>query len=170
MMRLCAGVAVRDLSPRQPIFLAGYPHVPRNSTGIHDPLSASALSLSDGTTNLMFIAVDTLFISPNSVKVCRQSIAEATGVPATNILISATHTHSGPLTTSVLAWKDDPVVSAPDAAYLEEFHLSIIESALAAHGATEPARLAVVSATADGVGCNRLDPNGPFDPEVGLLA
>ena len=44
-MSLSAGVAVRDISPRQPIFLAGYPHLSRDSTGIHDPLLASALCL-----------------------------------------------------------------------------------------------------------------------------
>jgi neutral ceramidase len=169
-MNLRAGTAVRDLIPRQPIFLAGYPHVQRISTGVHDPLSASALFLSDGATQVMFIAVDTLFVPADSVNLCRAAIAEATGVPAANILISATHTHSGPLTTSVLAWKDDPVVPLPDGAYLDQFHRGIIESAVAAWRAAEPARLAVASATADGVGCNRLEPNGAFDAEVGLLA
>jgi neutral ceramidase len=169
-MSLSAGATVRDISPREPIFLAGYPHVPRNSSGIHDELWASAFCLSDGATKLIFIAVDTLFISSDSANGCRQAIADATGVPPTNILISATHTHSGPLTTSVLAWKEDPVVPPPDSAYLEHFQRSIIESGVAAHGALAPARVAVSSATADGVGGNRLNPNGPFDPEVGLLA
>ncbi len=170
MMSLQAGAAVRDISPRASMFLAGYPHVPRNSVGVHDPLLASALFLSDGEVGLMIIAVDTLFISAGSVSLCRKAIAEGTGLPAENILISATHTHSGPLTTPVLAWKNDPVVPTPDNAYLDVFHTGIIESAVAAQKASEPAQLAITSAAAEGVGCNRLDPNGPFDPEIGLMA
>src|SRR5208282_2025556 len=97
-MSLVAGVAVSDISPRKPLFLAGYPHVPRTSTGIHDKLLASALYLSDGTAPLLLLGVDILFISPQSADLCRKRISTKTGVPARNILISATHTHSGPLT------------------------------------------------------------------------
>jgi hypothetical protein len=57
-MSLRAGVAVRDISPRKPMFLVGYPHVQRISTGLHDPLLASALHLSDGATYLLLIGVD----------------------------------------------------------------------------------------------------------------
>jgi neutral ceramidase len=167
---LRAGVAVRDISPRKPLFLAGYPHVARTSTGVHDPLLASALYLCDGTTSLLLIGVDILFVTAQSTEFCRAAIYRATGVPPANILISATHTHSGPLTNAVLAWKEDPVVPPPDRDYLEEFHGGIIAAGIAAHAAAEPARLAVASATAEGVGCNRLDPAGPFDSQVGLLA
>lgn len=169
-MSLSAGVAVRDISPRKPLFLVGYPHEPRTSTGIHDPLLASALYLSDGSTPLVLVAVDILFVPSPSVRICRAAISKATGVPPGNILISATHTHSGPLTNEVLAWKNDPVVPPPDPEYLEQFHRGIIEAAVAAHAAAEPARLAVTNATAEGVGGNRLDPNGAFDDEVGLVA
>ncbi|OGD18862.1 MAG: hypothetical protein A2W03_04255 [Candidatus Aminicenantes bacterium RBG_16_63_16] len=41
---------------------------------------------------------------------------------------------------------------------------------MAAREAAGPARLAVTGAVAEGAGGNRLDPAGPFDPEVGLLA
>lgn len=169
-MSLSAGVAVRDISPRQPLFLVGYPHEPRNSTGIHDPLLASALYLYDGTTPLVLVAVDILFVPGESVRICRNAISKATGVPSGNILISAIHTHSGPVTSEVLAWKNDPVVPPPDPNYLEQFHRGIIEAAVAAYANAEPARLAVTRAIAEGVGGNRLDPNGVFDSEVGLVA
>lgn len=169
-MSLCAGVAVRDISPLKPLFLAGYPHVPRISTGVHDPLLASALYLTDGATPLLLLGVDILFVSAQSAEFCRAAIHQATGVPPASILIGATHTHSGPLTTTILAWKEDPIVPPPDPEYMEQFHRGIIEAAIASHAAAEPARLAVTSATADGVGGNRLDPAGPFDAQVGLLA
>src|SRR6185437_7649640 len=123
--------------------LVGYPHVPRTSSGVHDPLLASALYLCDGVTPLLLVAVDILYLSAESSKQCRFAISKATGIPWQNMVISATHTHSGPVTHSVLAWKDDPVVQPPDPEYLEQFHRGIIESAIAAYRAAEPARLAV---------------------------
>ena len=169
-MSLQAGVAVRDISPRQPMFLVGYPHEPRISGGIHDPLLASALYLANGETALLLISVDVLFISRESAEVCRTAIARACGMPPSHILISATHTHSAPVTATMLAWRDDPVVPAPDAAYLEIFHTGIVQAATAACQAARPAELAVATAQIEGVGCNRLAPDGPFDSEVGLLA
>jgi len=169
-MSLSAGVAVRDISPLKPLFLAGYPHVARTSNGVHDPLLASALYLCDGATSLLLIGVDILFVSAQSTEFCRAAIHQATGMPPANILISATHTHSGPLTGAVLAWKEDPVVPPPDLDYMEQFHDGIIEAGIASCAAAEPARLAVTSATAEGVGGNRLNPAGPFDSQVGLLA
>lgn len=169
-MSLRAGMAVRDISPRKPLFLAGYPHVARTSISIHDPLLASALYLCDGVTSLLLIGVDILFVSARSTEFCRNAISQATGMPSANILISATHTHSGPLTNAVLAWKEDLVVPLPDSDYMARFHGGIVEAGIASYTAAEPARLAVTSATAEGVGCNRLDPAGPFDSEVGLLA
>ena len=169
-MSLRAGVAVRDISPRKPMFLVGYPHVPRISIGIHDPLLASALYLANGETALLLISVDVLFISRESTETCRTAIARACGMPASNILIGATHTHSGPVTATMLAWRDDPVVPAPDAEYMEIFHAGIVQAAKAACQAARPAQLALTTSQTEGVGCNRLAPDGPFDSEAGMLA
>ena len=169
-MSLQAGVALRDISPRKPMFLVGYPHVPRISTGIHDPLLASAFYLANGGTAFLLISVDVLFISRESAETCRTAIARACGMPASNILISATHTHSAPVTATMLAWEDDPVVPAPDAEYMVLFHAGIVQAAMAACQAARPAQLAVTTAQIEGVGCNRLAPDGPFDSEAGLLA
>ncbi len=40
---LRAGAAVADLTPEGPVFLFGYPHVPRLSTGVNDRLECAAL-------------------------------------------------------------------------------------------------------------------------------
>lgn len=169
-MSLLAGCGVRDISPDGPAFLAGYPHVPRTSTGIHDPLFASALYLGGPETELLLIGLDILYISRGSTALCREAIRRKTGVPEAHILISASHTHSGPVTSDELAWLADPVVPPADPSYMEKFHRGIIEAAAAARETAVPSRLAVTSARAEGVGGNRIDPAGPFDPEVGLIA
>ncbi len=169
-MKLTAGAAVRDITPKKPLFLAGYPRAPRMAAGTHDPLLASALYLHDGATPLLLIGVDILFVSRQSADFCRAAIRQAAGIPAGNIMITATHTHSGPVTNDELAWRDDPVVPPPDAEYMREFHAGIIQAGVAACAAAQPAELAVTAARAEGVGRNRIDPDGPFDSEVGLLA
>ena len=61
---LIAGAAAADITPEGPQFLFGYPHVPRYSTGIHDPLLSSALFLADGATlALLLIANDVIYVS-----------------------------------------------------------------------------------------------------------
>ena len=167
-MTLSAGVAVRDITPQKPLFLVGYPHVPRTSTGVHDPLLASALFLSDGQASLLLIGLDIVFIGHESARLCREAIAKATGLPPSHILISATHTHSGPVTTDMLIWESDPVVTPTDPGYLDQFHQAIIAAGTEAHGRAVPAELAVASATVSGVGGNRLSADGVRDPEVGL--
>ncbi len=152
------------------MFLVGYPHVPRISEGIHDPLLASALFLDDGKIAVLFVAVDTLFVTRESVLYCRQAIAQACRVSPAHILISATHTHSAPVTASMLAWRDDPVVPAPDPAYLDQFHQGIIGAAIEACKSACAAGLAVTTTKISGVGSNRVAPDAAFDPEAGILA
>ncbi len=169
--QLLAGVSTRDITPRKPLFLVGYPHVPRVSTGTHDPLLASALFLSNGKSSLLFVSVDILFVPRESADFCRSAISRACGVPVSNILISATHSHSAPVTASMLAWRDDPVVPPPDAEFMEQFHAGIIDAAVEACRSAQPAELAVTTTEPiTGVGSNRISPDGPFDPEAGIIA
>ncbi|MBN2449589.1 MAG: hypothetical protein JXR77_04330, partial [Lentisphaeria bacterium] len=92
-----------------------------------------------------------------------------TGVPPDHILIAATHTHSAPVTVSFLPWEHDAVVPRPDPDYLTRLRNGIVAAATEACGRACPAELAVTSAWSEGVGCNRLDPEGPRDPEVGVV-
>lgn len=167
---LQAGTAVRDISPRKPLFLVGYPHVPRVSTGIHDPLLATALCLRQGDTAVLLIAVDILFINPPTARKLRQTISAATGIAEAAIFISCSHTHSGPVTHSMIAWESDPVVPPPDPAYLQQFETEILQAALEAAGRLQPARWAWTSATISGLGGYRLAPDGPADRDAQILA
>ena len=169
-MPLTAGAAQVDITPREPVFLFGYPHVPRVSTGVHDPLYAAALCLGDGARSIVLVAVDVLMLPPEVIRRCRDAIKAATGIPTSRVLISTTHTHSAPVTCDVLAFRDDPLVPAIDPAYLDLVSDGIVNAAVRAWREARPARLAVTRGYAQGVGSNRLDPAGPSDPEVGILA
>src|ERR1041385_6016315 len=96
--QLKAGAAGTQITPGNGAFLAGYPHVPRYSTGVHDPLLSTSLYLESGDARLLIIANDIIYAPKPVVQRVRQRITEKTGIPTGNILISATHTHSGPKT------------------------------------------------------------------------
>ena len=167
---LLAGFGRADITPETPCFLVGYPHVERMSTGVNDPLYASALCLENGGMPLLLISLDLLFITADSTRECRRRIGEVTGVPAQNILIGATHTHSGPHTAEVLAWKDDPVVPPVDLEYLNFAVTGTVEAAADACRNREAAEALWTTADVRHLaGGNRIDANGPEDPEAGLL-
>ncbi|MCX6960044.1 MAG: hypothetical protein NTW91_07160, partial [Verrucomicrobia bacterium] len=98
------------------------------STGVHDPLFASALYLSDGATGLIFIGCDVLIVSNAIAFRARRRIEAVTGVPATHIVVSATHTHSGPKTANTLGQEADPIVPLADEAYLQKLEEGIVEA------------------------------------------
>ncbi|HEY3377996.1 MAG TPA: neutral/alkaline non-lysosomal ceramidase N-terminal domain-containing protein [Armatimonadota bacterium] len=169
-MSLHAGVSVREITPRTPMFLVGYPHVPRISTGVHDPLLASALCLRNDAGAVLLMAVDLLFISTATAREVRGRIAAQTGLCDAQIFISCTHTHSGPVTMDLLAWRDDPCVPPVDDAYLAWLVDALVAAAVEAAETPHDAALAWASADARGVGSNRLSPDGVTDPEAGVLA
>ena len=70
----------------------------RYATGVHDPLLSSALFLSDGKTPLLLVANDVLAVSRDAAGRARGHIGSRDGHPAANMMITATHTHSGPIT------------------------------------------------------------------------
>lgn len=169
MSTLQAGSATVNISPLDSQFLFGYPHVSRYSTGIHDPLLSSALYLSDGQTPVMFIANDIIFVPKELARRVRARIEDQTGIPAANIMITATHTHSGPKTVDYLSNQDDPTVPPTDPAYVSLFEERIAEVATVAHRSAGPAEVGLAIADGTGVGTNRRDAAGPADPQVPVL-
>ena len=164
-----AGAAAVDISPQDSQFLYGYPHVERYSTGIHDPLWSSALYLSDGQTEILFVASDIIFVGKATAQRARQRIKEETGIDSGQIMLTATHTHSGPLTVNYISNEHDPVVPPVDPNYLRRFEDGLVQAAIQAHRRARPAQLGLAVAEATGLGTNRRDPAGPADPEVPVL-
>jgi hypothetical protein len=166
---LFAGASTRDITPEGLVFLVGYPHVPRMSTGVHDRLTVSTLALRSGPGSCVIASLDLLFISPALANLIRATVGSRLGIAPEAVFVGCTHTHSGPACNEVLAWRDDPVVRPPDPAYLERLVGEILLSAQEAVSRLEPAELACTSARVVGVGSNRLDPSGPSDPDAGVL-
>jgi len=66
------------------------------STGVHDPLFAKAMVLSQGGTSFAFVGNDLCSVPRELTDRARRQAAEKTGLPMAHIIIAATHTHGGP--------------------------------------------------------------------------
>ena len=165
-----AGAAEVSISPKDSQFLIGYPHVERWSTGIHDPLLSSSLFLDDGNTKVLFIANDIIYLNKSQVSHIRSEITRRTDIPQQNIMITATHTHSGPGTVRPVGWTEESVVPEPDEAYLDFLLQQICDGACRAAEAAVPAEIGLTEADNTGIGTNRRDPEGPRNPVVPVLS
>jgi hypothetical protein len=167
--RLWAGAAAIDITPQESQFLYGYPHVRRFSTGVHDPLYSSALFLSDDFTSAVFITNDVIWISKQSVQRVRERISRSCDIPPGHILISATHTHSGPLTLDYLSNEADLTVPKTDPEYVRFLEDAIVTVATAGVRRAQLAEVGLIVADGGGIGTNRRHPLGPADREVPVL-
>lgn len=165
-----AGAAEADITPRSPMHLFGYPGVDRISTGVHDRLMSSALYLDDGSSRVLFIANDLIWLPKLRTDRIRRNIEKSTGIPAGHIMVTATHTHSGPITSEMLCVEDDPHVPPPDERWLMGVEDGIVAAARAAVDTAEPATLALAIADGSELGTNRRHPDGPANPKMPLLA
>jgi neutral ceramidase len=93
---LTAGMAEIDITPPQGYRMCGY-FVERLSTGTHDPLKAKALVLSQGDVKAAFVFCDLIGLSLEVSAPARKLASEKTGIPVANIVVTGSHTHTGPL-------------------------------------------------------------------------
>ncbi len=88
-----AGAATSNITPLLGGGIIGGWGTPE-ATHVHDDLHAKCLVLDDGTTKLVFIVADLLGVSQELTESAKEIIEAETGIPTSNIIISATHTHS----------------------------------------------------------------------------
>jgi len=88
-----AGAATSNITPDLGGDIIGG-FAPFPARHIHDELHARCLVLDDGTTKLALVVCDLLGIHRSLSVLARQTIETETGIPAANVLISGTHTHS----------------------------------------------------------------------------
>ena len=170
---LMAGVAKSDITPAVGTPLAGYgARRAQPSTGVHDPTEARALIIDNGTEKIALVSVDHLGFDHGMVERIRSIAAEATHIRPDHIYVMSSHTHSGggaymemlPLLANALAGKFDAKVRA-----LYEQHTA--DAIIAANKMLKPARIALGAGEARGISRFRSSwpPNGPVDPEVGVI-
>ncbi len=92
---LQVGFAKESITPNYPVCLQGGSYIDRVSNGFIDMLYLTCVAVSDGTQTYLIYTADiklgTGIFGPET----RARVLAATGIPAENIYINATHTHAG---------------------------------------------------------------------------
>ncbi len=89
------GSAKIDITPPLGMPMGGYFQV-RLNTGMHDPLYAKAMVLQDDNVEVAMVFCDLLNLPRSYVDDARKIIQSTTHIPLENVMISATHSHTGP--------------------------------------------------------------------------
>jgi neutral ceramidase len=189
---LQVGLAEIDITPPVGYRMDGY-FYERLNTGQRDPLKAKALVLQQGATRTALVVCDLLGMPLSMSSEVRELAAQRTGIPAANIAITATHTHTGPLFAGERArvfseqaaakFGTDPLAAVK---YPETLRDKLVEVIAAASARLSPAAMEFVQAEEDRVSFNRrfhlkdgtvrfnpgiLNPEivraaGPIDPDL----
>jgi neutral ceramidase len=160
------------------------------SVGVIESLFAKAIVIEQEGSKVAFVALDVAYTPRTLVESARKLIAEQTGIAADRIMISATHTHSGPTLTRDSMMDEITGGKTPQVLELMGKLPGLIAKAVAdADARLEKANLSAAIGREEHLSFNRrfvmkdgtyswqgpkLSPNiarptGPIDPEVGVL-
>lgn len=162
---LRAGVAKVDITPSEVVRFSVIGHQ-REVTGVRDPLRAGVLILDDGETKAAIVTMDTIGAWEDMVKLARENIEKATGVPAANIMVSASHNHSGPGYVENLRWAGELIKRLTAAAKEAAGNMRTVSIG---YGEDRIGFGINRRKTIDGRAVLRLNPDGPNDPRVKVL-
>lgn len=177
---LLIGIAEVNYTPEVGMAMAGnYRGNDYASRGVHDSLYARAIVASNEKgEKVALVTVDICYIPKESIEMMRAYIASNTTIPAGNVMIMATHTHSGPVAE----------LSAPKA---KEYLSKAASAVIKADKDLKSAVLSVGRSKEDRVSHNRrlkckdgtthmcwekfepgfvVEPWGPIDPELITLS
>ncbi len=128
-----AGAAVVDVSPvKLPVLINGN-MLPKSVAEIKTPVNARALCLDDGKITLALVVVDTCMMPRTLLDEVKAEASQKIGIPASRLLISATHAHSAPSCMGCLG------VNA-DETYVPHLKAKLVEAVAASQAALEPAQ------------------------------
>lgn len=155
------------------------------SVGVHDPLYARALVMAndhDLEAGCAIVSVDVCGLTARDAGTIRGRVEDQVGIPASRIIVAATHTHSGPATVGYF----NPV----ETAYVRELIDKVVEAVDQAAGRMVPAAAGTGSGKEGTISHYRrlladdghvvmnwepypvehiVGPLGEIDPEVGVL-
>jgi len=96
--RIRAGVGKRLITPPVGGPLIGIPErdLADGSRGVHDQLHVRALVLDNGCVVVALASVDLFAVTRNLTTTIAQNVSAKTGIPPDNVVVAASHTHSGP--------------------------------------------------------------------------
>jgi len=183
------GTAAVVINPQPGTPLAGYYHV-RASDGVLDDLYAKAAVIEVDGSKIALVVCDLISLPRHTVVEARQLVFAKTGIPGEHVMISATHSHTGPVVARESTRDElDGGSSALGRHYTQELPRLIAQAVEEAHRNLAPARISAAVGREERLSFNRrfwmrdgtvgwnpgkfnpdiIRPAGPIDPEVGVV-
>lgn len=185
-----AGAAQVDITPKNGSPMAGFYHF-RGVGGVLDPLFAKTIVMEQGGQQAALVVLDLAYTTQPLVDAARKAVQEQCGIAGDHVMISATHTHTGPTLPrrnlmDGLTRADSP----PGLAFVNTLPGMIAQSVSEAKARLAPVKPAFAVGDGKGISFNRrvlkegstqaiwqpkgfdpatMRPAGPVDPEVGIL-
>ena len=182
---LRVGAAVVVITPPSAIPMAGY-YSERGAKGVHDELHAKAVVLESKGAVAALVALDLITTPRSLVEDARREIERISGIPGSSVMISATHSHTGPVLdlSSPFGGQSDLVKR-----YRADLPARIADAVRQAKSRLAPARVMAAHGSESSIAFNRRfhmkdgtvgwnpgkkNPNilkaaGPIDPDVPVL-
>ena len=187
-----AGAAKSNITPKIGTSMNGSMQ-DKTIRNIHDDTYARGLVLDDGQTRLAIVVSDLCMVSREIVDAAKEHASEVTKIPVENMMMSATHTHTGG--TACALFQSDP-----DKEYVKFLKERIADAVIRANNNLQPARIGwgvgheptqvfnrrwkmkpgtpLINPFGKedkvkmnpGFGEANLEPSGPIDPEVPLIS
>jgi neutral ceramidase len=132
---LQVGFGEANITPPTGLYMCGGLQ-PRTNVGMEDPLMVKALVATSGGKKVAVVGVDLIGLPRDIIDLALDRAAAATSIGRDAILISCSHTHSGPYTIDGLY-----VFNVTDADYLATLPGAIASAIIKADAALEPATM-----------------------------
>jgi hypothetical protein len=183
---LRVGAASATITPPVGIPMAGY-YSERGALGVHDDLHARAIVIEAGGRAAALVVLDLITTPRDVVEAARREIERTTRIRGGDVMISATHTHTGPVLdrNSAFGGKSEMVRG-----YLAGLPARIAEAVRLAEARLAPAHVLSASGREDSIAFNRryhmkdgtvgwnpgklnpgiIKPAGTIDPEVPVVS
>ena len=121
---LKVGLGRVDITPEVGGWMDGM-HRSHGSSGIHDALKARAVAFDDGKTKAVIVSCEIVGLSNELVQSVRTKAEKKTGIPANNIFLACSHTHSGPATIGYFNPPDEKYLASLDGKLLKAIEQAV---------------------------------------------
>lgn len=179
-----------EITPKNGTPLAGY-YRARAVEGVLDPLYAKTIIMEQNGVHAALVVLDVTYTTQALVDAARKAVQEQCGIEGDHVMISATHTHTGPTLPRLnLMDRLTEADSPPGMTFMQSLPGLIAQSVKEAKAKLTPATPSFAIADGTGLSFNRrvlkegsvhaiwqpksvdlttMKPAGPVDPDIGVL-
>lgn len=159
MSKINVGVAVCDLTPSLGCAMGGYGARKGTANAVGARLWCRAMVFDDDVAPVALVVCDLLFVTRDLSRRVREGVANTLGWSSDRVMLTATHTHSGPA----------GLTDGLDEAYVTRIASGIANAVVEAFTSRRPARLMITGASVSSISQNRRDPDGPIERVARVL-